>query len=151
MIVRPATQADAASIARIYNEGIEDRVATFETRFRTPDDIAQWFDGTHPIVAAEDDRGFIAFGATFTYRPRDCYRGIAETSLYVARQARRQGVGRVCMSALIDAARAAVLWKLVSRIFPENTASRALIRSLGFREVGIDQKQVNSTVSGATW
>ncbi len=107
MTVRPATPADAASIARIYNEGIADRVATFETRLRTPEDVAQWFDGVHPIVAVEDERGLIAFGATFTYRPRECYRGIAEASLYVAREARRQGVGRVCMTALIEASRKA--------------------------------------------
>jgi phosphinothricin acetyltransferase len=140
MTVRPATPADAASIARIYNEGIADRVATFETRLRTPEDVAQWFDGVHPIVAVEDERGLIAFGATFTYRPRECYRGIAEASLYVAREARRQGVGRVCMTALIEASRKAGLWKLVSRVFTENTASRALIKSLGFREAGIYEK-----------
>jgi phosphinothricin acetyltransferase len=140
MTVRRAIPEDAVSIARIYNQGIEDRVATFETRMRTPEDIRQWFDGVHPIVVVEDQGNVIAFGATSTYRPRDCYRGIAETSLYVAREARRQGVGRICMIALIEAAREYGLWKLVSRVFVENTASRTLIRSLGFREVGIYEK-----------
>jgi L-amino acid N-acyltransferase YncA len=140
MTARSATPADAAAIARIYNQGIEDRAGTFETRLRTPADIAAWFDGTHPIIAVEDESGVIAFAATSTYRPRDCYFGIAETSLYVARDARRRGAGRLAMSALIEAAERAGFWKLLSRVFPENTASRALIRSFGFREVGVYEK-----------
>jgi len=140
MTARLATLEDAPAIARIYNEGIEDRIATFETRARSPDDILPWFDGIHPIIVVEDSSGVIAFGATFLYRPRDCYRGIAEVSLYVARDARRRGAGRVGMSALIDAAQQAGFWKLVSRVFPENVASRALIRSFGFREVGVYEK-----------
>jgi phosphinothricin acetyltransferase len=53
---------------------------------------------------------------------------------------RGQGLGRVAMLALIDAARDAGLWKLVSRVFVENRASRALLKSIGFREVGIYEK-----------
>jgi L-amino acid N-acyltransferase YncA len=140
MTARPATPADAAAIARIYNQGIEDRVGTFETRLRPTAEIEAWFDGVHPIVVVEGDSGVIAFAATSTYRPRDCYSGIAETSLYVARDARRHGAGRLAMSALIEAAERGGFWKLLSRVFPENTASRALIRSLGFREVGVYQK-----------
>jgi phosphinothricin acetyltransferase len=140
MTARPATPADAAAIARIYNEGIEDRVGTFETRLRSTADIEAWFDGVHPVVVVEDEVGVIAFAATSTYRPRDCYSGIAETSLYVARDARRRGAGRLAMSALIQAAERAGFWKLLSRVFPENTASRALVRSLGFREVGVYRK-----------
>jgi L-amino acid N-acyltransferase YncA len=140
MTARSATPADAAAIARIYNEGIEDRVGTFETRLHSPVDIAAWFDGIHPIIAVEDESGVIAFAATSTYRLRDCYSGIAETSLYVARDSRRRGAGRLAMSALIEAAEQAGFWKLLSRVFPENTASRALIRSLGFREVGVYEK-----------
>lgn len=140
MIARAATPADAAIIASIYNEGIQDRIATFETRPRSAEDILLWFDGVHPIVVVEDDSGIIAFGATFLYRPRECYRGIAEASLYVARHARGRGAGRLAMSLLIDAAGRAGFWKLVSRVFPENTASRTLIRSAGFREVGLYEK-----------
>jgi len=140
MHARPATPADAEAIARIYNQGIEDRIATFETRSRSAADILQWFDGAHPVIVVADESGVIAFGATSTYRPRDCYAGIAETSLYVHRAARRKGVGRLAMSALIQAAEDAGFWKLVSRIFVENTASRALIRAHDFREVGVYEK-----------
>jgi L-amino acid N-acyltransferase YncA len=140
VITRPAAPADAAAIAEIYNEGIEDRVATFETRRRTATDIQAWFDGRHPLVAVEQGGAVVAFAAASTYRPRDCYAGIAEFSVYVARSARGHGLGRVAMLALLEAAEAAGFWKLVSRIFTDNTASRALMRSLGFREVGVYEK-----------
>src|SRR3989442_15647109 len=99
MRAREATPEDAGEIARIYNQGIEDRIATFETRPRTADDIRAWFDGVHPIVVVEEEGKLIAFGATSGYRPRDCYAGIAEASLYVAREARGRGVGRLAMPA----------------------------------------------------
>ena len=140
MLARAATIDDAAAIARIYNEGIADRVATFETRPRSADDVRAWFDGVHPIVVAEEGGEVVAFAATSPYRPRECYTGIAEVSVYVARTARRRGAGRMALAALIECARQAGYWKLVSRIFPENHASRGLIRSQGFREVGTYEK-----------
>ena len=140
MIPRLATPNDAPFLAAIYNEGIEDRVATFETRPRSHDDVREWFDGRHPIVVVEDNGQIVAFASTSTYRPRDCYAGIAEVSVYVARKFRRRGAGRVALNELIHQAKAKGFWKLVSRVFPENEASRALIRSLGFREVGIYEK-----------
>ncbi len=140
LAARPATPADAERIAQIYNEGIEDRVGTFETRPRTTDDVRAWFDGRHPIIVVEDGGGIVAFASTSTYRPRDAYAGIAEFSVYVARLGRGRGIGAVAMRALIDAARQAGIWKLVSRIFIENTASRRLMTSMGFREVGIYEK-----------
>jgi phosphinothricin acetyltransferase len=136
---RAATPADAGAIARIYNEGIEDRIATFETRARSAADIAAWFDGIHPVVVVEDG-GIIAFASTSGYRARECYAKIAEFSVYVARARRGSGAGRVALAALITASSEAGLHKLVSRIFPENVASRGLCRVLGFREVGVYQE-----------
>jgi phosphinothricin acetyltransferase len=137
---RPATPADAPRIAEIYNEGIVDRVATFETTLRSVEDVQAWFDGAHPIVVVEDDTGILAFASSSTYRPRACYAGIAEFSVYVTRATRGRGVGRLALSMLVREAERAGLWKLVSRVFVENTASRNLLRSLGFREVGIYEK-----------
>jgi L-amino acid N-acyltransferase YncA len=145
MAARVATPADCEAIARIYNQGIEDRVATFETRLRTPEDIAGWVDGVHPVIVVErrveQDAGqedeTIAFARVSPYRPRECYAGIAEVSAYVAREWRGRGAGRVAMNALFDAALAGGFHKLVSRVFPENVASLRMIAALGFREVGV--------------
>ena len=137
---RRATLDDAPAIARIYNQGIEDRIATFETRLRTAADIRSWFGGTHPIVVVESGGQVVAFAATSLYRNRACYAGIAEVSLYVARDSRRRGVGRLAMQSIIEEAERAGFWKLVSRVFLDNQASRGLIASLGFREVGVYEK-----------
>lgn len=137
---RAAEPSDATAIARIYNEGIEDRVATFETRLRSADDILTWFDEVHPVVIVESDGDVIAFAATSTYRPRDCYAGIAEFSVYVSRKGRGHGAGKLAMQALIEEARRSGFHKLVSRVFPENEASLRLLASVGFREVGVYEK-----------
>lgn len=140
MHARQAKLDDAAAIARIYNQGIEDRVATFETRQRTAEDVRRWFNGAYPIVVVEDGNLVISFAAMSLYRPRECYRGIAELSVYVDRKARRRGAGRLALAAIIREAERSGFWKLVSRIFPENAASRGLVRSAGFREVGVYEK-----------
>lgn len=138
---RPAAPGDAARMAEIYNQGVADRVATFETAPRSADDVRAWFDGRHPIVAVETDGGeVVAFAAASSYRPRACYAGIAEFSVYVAREARGRGAGRLAMQALLAAAAEAGFWKLVSRVLVENGPSRNLLRSLGFREVGVYEK-----------
>jgi len=136
-VARPARLEDAAAIAAIYNEGIADRVATFETEPRSAGQVAGWFDRRHPIVVVEKDVAIIAFAAGSSYRRRDCYVGIAEFSVYVARGHRGSGAGSTAMAALIEAATAAGFWKLVSRVFPENAASLALMARMGFREVGM--------------
>lgn len=136
LTVRPAEPEDAEAIARIYNQGIVDRVATFETRPRTPEEVLGWLDGKHPVVVVESEGAIVAFASTSSYRPRECYEGVAEFSVYVDRDRRGNGVGRAAMLGLIEAAERAGFWKLVSRIFPENEPSLRLMRSLGFREVG---------------
>lgn len=133
---RLATLQDADAIALIYNQGIEDRVATFETQFRSAADVAAWFDGVHPIVVVEAGDRIAAFASTSTYRQRACYAGIAEVSLYVDRAFRGRGAGRLAMQALLKESEKAGFWKLLSRVFPENQASRRMIASAGFREVG---------------
>jgi phosphinothricin acetyltransferase len=134
---RPATPADAEAIARIYNEGIEDRVATFQTEPRSHHEMLKWFDGGHPFVVGEDAGDVVAWAAAHPYRPgRPWYEGIGEFSIYVARAARGRGAGRATLQALVDESERRGYWKLLSRIFPENEASLALCRALGFREVG---------------
>ena len=138
MEIRSARLDDSAAIAEIYNEGIRGRMATFETRERTAADILGWFaSGRHPILVAEDAGRVIGFVAASSYRARECYRGIAEFSVYVAGSARGMRVGDALMAAFIPALEQAGFWKVLSRIFPENHPSLRLCRRHGFREVGV--------------
>jgi phosphinothricin acetyltransferase len=135
---RSATLLDASSIARIYTEGIDDRLATFETEPRTTADIEGWFEAGFPLVVVERDGEVVAWASAPPYRPsRPAYAGVADFSAYVGRAFRGQGAGRVAVEALVSECERRGYWKLVSRIFPENEASLALCRSLGFREVGV--------------
>jgi L-amino acid N-acyltransferase YncA len=137
---RAASRDDAKDVARIYNEGIEERIATFETRTRTAEEIRGWFDDGFPIVVVEDGGTVISFANASSYSPRECYSGVAEFSVYTAGEARGRGAGKLAMEALISAAEKAGFWKLTSRIFVENESSRRLLLSLGFREVGVHEK-----------
>ena len=136
---RVATVEDAPAIARIYNEGIADRLATFETEPRTSEDIVRALQGRAerwPTVVVERDGGVIAWASASEYRPRTCYSGVAEFSVYVARDARGTGAGRAAMDALVTECEGRGIWKLLSRVFPENESSRKLLAKVGFREVG---------------
>jgi L-amino acid N-acyltransferase YncA len=141
-IIRPAADADAAAIAVIYNQGIEDRGATFETAPRAAGDILGKLadDERFPILVAEDDGAVLGWAGLSSYRSRPCYSGIAEFSIYLERNARGRGIGRLLLTSLIAAARERGYWKILSRVFPFNAASRALCQACGFREVGIYEK-----------
>src|SRR3954466_2581984 len=139
-MTRAATPADASAIAAIYNQGIADRVATFETEPRSPEDIAAWFTPGRLIVVAEGTDGVLAFASSSAFSARPCHGGIAECSVYVAREHRRTGAGRAVLAALIAATSAHGLHKLTSRVFPENLASRGLLKRLGFDEIGIHRR-----------
>jgi len=141
--VRTASVDDAPAIAEIYNQGIEDRAATFETERRCADNQQRWLRsiaGRYPAVVAQIDGEIIGWASAGPYRERECYRGIGEFSMYVRRDWRGRGVGDLLVVALIREAERLGLWKLLSRIFPFNDASRALCRKHGFREVGVYEK-----------
>jgi phosphinothricin acetyltransferase len=140
--IRPAEHRDADAIAGIYNQGIAERGATFETEPRSADDIAARLReaSRFPTIVAEDAGAVIGWAGLSSYRRRACYAGIGEFSIYLHRSARGRGAGRQLLEALVDAARERGYWKLVSRVFPSNAASRALCRACGFREVGVYEK-----------
>jgi phosphinothricin acetyltransferase len=140
--IREATEDDAADVGRIYNQGIEDRGATFETEPRTLADMAARLAerGRFPVLVAEEADAVVGWAGLSSYRSRPCYAGIAEFSIYLDRRARRRGIGKDLLTALIAAARDRGYWKLVSRVFPSNAASRAVCRACGFREVGVYEK-----------
>ena len=127
-------------MADAYNQGIRDRIATFETRERSADDLRPWLDDpAHPVlvgVDASEGGEVLGWIAASEYRPRACYAGIGEFSVYVRRDARGRGAGHALVEAFLPACAAAGLWKILSRVFPENRASRTLLAAHGFREVG---------------
>ncbi len=138
--VRLATARDAEAIARIYNEGIADRIATFETEPRTAAQLAATLadkGDRYPTVVVERDGEVVAWASAGAYRNRPAYAGVAEHSVYVARAARGTGAGRAALEALCRAYAERGFWKIVSRIFPENASSLALHERCGFRVVGI--------------
>jgi len=143
--VRAAAATDAPRIAEIYNQGIAERGATFETAPRTAADMARRLAGPaaaarHPTLVVEHEGAVAGWAAITEYRPRPCYGGIGEFSIYLDRASRGHGLGRLLLEALIREAARLGYWKLVSRIFPFNTASLALCRACGFRVVGTYEK-----------
>jgi L-amino acid N-acyltransferase YncA len=142
--MRLATARDAAAVCEIYNQGIEDRVATLETELRTPEERAQWLAARaarHPVLVAERDGRVVAWGSLNAFNPRDAYRFVVDLSIYVERSRRGQGVGRVLLARLIELAREHGYHKMVLSAFPTNDGGMALYRRLGFRTVGIYKEQ----------
>jgi L-amino acid N-acyltransferase YncA len=133
--IRAMTAADWPAVAAIYAEGIATGDATFETAVPT------WaaFDAgklpAHRLVAADGDT-VLGWAAVSPVSARPVYAGVVENSVYVAAAARGRGVGRALLQALVDATERAGIWTIQTGIFPENTASLALHRAAGFREVG---------------
>lgn len=141
--IRLAQTTDAAAITDIYNIGIAERSATFETEPRTIAQVIERLQAVerYPMLVAVDETGSVVGWAGLSeYRPRQCYAGIAEFSIYLAPEFRGRGIGRTLLESLVAAARGRGFWKLVSRVFPSNAASRAICRRCGFREVGVYEK-----------
>jgi L-amino acid N-acyltransferase YncA len=156
--VRLATEADAEAICRIYNQGIEDRVATLETELRTPEERRQWLAARgprHPVIVAEPETAsggppttragqaapIVGWGSLNQYTSRECYRHVADFSLYVERGHRGKGVGKVLLARLIELAREHGYHKMVLSAFPGNRGGMALYDAMGFRTVGIYKEQ----------
>ena len=126
--------------ARIYNQGIEERIATFETEPRSTAQVETQLaekGDRYPTVVVERQGEVLAWAGAGPYRTREAYAGVAEHSVYTAREARGTGAGRAALEALIREYEARGFWKLVSRIFPENQASLVLHERAGFRVVGV--------------
>ena len=143
--VRPATVDDATVICLIYNQGIEDRVATLETELRTPEERGQWLAARgprHPVIVAETaDDGVVGWGSLNVFNSRAAYRFAADFSIYVERGWRGKGAGSVMLKRLIELGREHGYHKLVLSAFPTNDGGMALYTKLGFRTVGTYKEQ----------
>jgi L-amino acid N-acyltransferase YncA len=137
--IRAARRDDAGAIAEIYNQGVEDGQATFETEPRTAGDFTEDLAAPEapPFLVAEDGGRVVGWARLRPYSPRPCYAGVGEASLYVGRAARGEGIGLRLMEELADEAGHRRYWKLIGLLFPENRPSVALCRAAGWREVGL--------------
>jgi L-amino acid N-acyltransferase YncA len=138
--IRRAVSADADRVAEIFNQGVEDRVATFETRLAQPGDAARWIE-SDLVVVGERDGVLVGWAKAGPYADsHHYYDGVREATLYVERAARRTGAGRRLLEALADAAAEDGAHKLVGKIFTSNEPSIAMVGGLGWREVGVHQR-----------
>ncbi len=136
--VRELAAADWPAVRAIYEDGIRDGNATFETE--APDWDA--WDAAHSDVriVAERDGGVAGWAALSPTSGRCVYRGVGEVSVYVGENARGVGVGRLLLGELVVRSEAAGYWTLTAGIFPDNEASLRLHRSFGFRDVGVRER-----------
>ncbi|MFB9904296.1 helix-turn-helix domain-containing GNAT family N-acetyltransferase [Allokutzneria oryzae] len=137
--VRALRGEDWAAVRRIYREGIDTGDATFETEVPSRASLdAKWLPG-HRWVAEVD--GHVAgWAAASGASTRECYSGVAETSVYVGTDFRGRGIGKTLLHKQVTAADVAGLWTLQTSIFPENRASLALHHSAGFRTLGVRER-----------
>jgi len=139
--IRPATPADAAAMARIYNQGIAERVATFETREKSADELAALIESGALALVADRDGEVLAFVTVGPYDDAShYYAGIGEATMYVDPDSRRFGIGRALMEGVAAAAEERGYYKLIGKIFASNAASIALVTACGWREVGVHRR-----------
>ena len=141
MRIRTAVSGDAEALARIHNQGIAERVATFETRIQDPAEITRGIEAGRLVLVAERRGDVVGWAATGPYDDaHDYYSGVAEVTLYVDPGARRSGIGAALLDALADEAERRGCYKLIGKIFTSNEASIALVRACGWREVGVHRR-----------
>jgi len=141
--IRSARVEDAKEIARIYNQGVQDRTATFENAYVTPEERYLWLAARpdkYPVLVAEVKHTMMGWASLTPYSPRACYQGIAELSIFIERSLRGHGVAQQLMAALQNAAREKGFFKLVGRIISDNEPARKLCLLMGWREVGLHEK-----------
>jgi len=140
LVVEPMSPEDWPAVRAIYEAGIATGNATFETKAPAWED----WDRAHlqgpRLVARDAGATVLGWAAVVPVSGRCVYAGVGDLSVYVAPEARGRKVGRALLEALIRASEAAGLWTLQAGVFPENAASLALHRSLGFRDVGVREK-----------
>jgi L-amino acid N-acyltransferase YncA len=140
LAVRRAGATDAAAVAAIYNQGIEEREATFETESRSADEVEHRIVRGDLMLVAERAGEVVGFAAVAPYSSRPAYAGVGECAVYVQDGARRAGVGALLLDALAEQAAGQGLHKLVGRLFTTNRASISLVRRCGFQEVGVHRR-----------
>src|ERR1700722_8801313 len=116
LTVRPARADDLEAIRSIYNQGIEDRVATLDVEPKTADDIAHWWDehdGRYAVLVVEDADRIVGWASLNRFSHRCAHTAVADLSVYIERSRQGQGLGALLMAQLEDRAREAGFHKIV--------------------------------------
>jgi L-amino acid N-acyltransferase YncA len=140
VILGPMTPSHAASVLEIYQAGIDDGDATFETKAPSWEAFDADHLPDHRFVALDDDGSVLGWVVVGRYSARSVYRGVVEVSVYVGPAARGRGLGRLLLDAVVASAEQADIWTVQAGVFPGNAASMALHRSAGFRVVGTRER-----------
>lgn len=142
--IRLAQQKDLISILEIYNQGIEDRIATLEAENKDLNDIEKWFDDhqdRYLSLVAEEKGEIIGWASLNRYSQRCAYDGVADLSIYIARDYRGKGIGNELLLALEELAKEHQFYKIVLFTFSINLAGQKLYQKRGYRTVGTFEKQ----------
>jgi L-amino acid N-acyltransferase YncA len=139
MQIQLMTAEHSSSVIAIYQSGIDEGNATFETSAPSWEEFSASRLPGHRYVAV-DENNVLGWVAASAVSDRCVYAGVVEHSVYVHPQARGQGIGRQLLDALIASTEASGIWTIQSGIFPENAASAALHEAAGFRVVGIRER-----------
>jgi len=144
MVIREASLTDLKAIMNIYNEGIEDRVATLETETKDLDYMEEWLKNhseRYKVLVAEENDEIFGWASLNPYNSRCAYAGVADLSVYIARKVRGKGIGSRLLTALDDVARENGFHKIVLFTFPFNKSGQRLYQKQGYRQVGIFKNQ----------
>lgn len=139
-LVVPLTAAHAGDVIAIYQAGIDEGNATFETTAPTWEQFDTAKLPAHRFAAVDEAGRVLGWVATSKVSDRCAYAGVVEHSVYVHPEARGRGVASALLKALVDSTEAAGIWTIQSGIFPENTASLAVHERAGFRVVGTRER-----------
>lgn len=142
--VREATENDIEDILRIYNQGIEDREATLETDTKDIPYMKKWFQdhqGRFSVLVAIQNHQIIGWSSLNPYSHRCAYDGVADLSIYIDRDYRGKGIGSSLLRALEIIAKENGFRKIVLFTFPFNQLGQGLYKKIGYREVGVFEKQ----------
>jgi L-amino acid N-acyltransferase YncA len=140
VLVRRASSDDLEAIRRIYNEGIEDRVATLDREPKSRGEIEQWWsahDERYVALVAIESDDVVGWASLNPFSRRCAHADIADLSVYVGRRFRGQGVGYALLTALAQEAKNNGFHKIVLHALNSNESGKRLYRKSGFREVGV--------------
>lgn len=144
VICRKAKLSDLDAILKIYNQGIEDRIATLETELKDGHFISDWFNkhqGRYQVIVAQSGEDVVGWVSLNPYNARQAYAGVAELSIYISRSHRGKGIGSLLLKSAERKAKEYGFHKIVLFTFLFNELGQGLYRKFGYREVGVFMKQ----------